>query len=58
MAEISYDSHTFSPTFSDPKLYKKYPNTEHIHFYGFYIGNFPDLSLDDVDFICDVLNSA
>ena len=36
----------------------KYPVTEHIHFYGFYIGNFPDLSLADVDFICDVLNSA
>lgn len=46
------------PYLSEPKLYKKYPNTEHIHFYGFYIGNFPDLSLADVDFICDVLNSA
>ena len=46
------------PYLSDPKSYKNYPNTEHIHFYGFYIGNFPDLSLADVDFICDVLNSA
>lgn len=38
--------------------YKDYPVTEHIHFFGFYIGNFPDLGLDDVKFICDVLNSA
>ena len=46
------------PYLSDPKLYQQFPNTEHVHFYGYYIGNFPDLSLDDVDFICDVLNKA
>ena len=42
----------------DPCLYEQYPNTEHVHFYGYYIGNFPDLSIEDVDFICDVLNHA
>jgi len=41
-----------------PDEYKKYPVTEHVHFYGYYIGNFPELKLDDVDFICDVLNNA
>ena len=46
------------PFLSEPELYKKYPNTEHIHFYGYYIGNFPELSLSDVDFICEVLNKA
>ena len=34
-----------------------FPEVEHVHFYGFYIGNFPDLSFDEVDAICDVLNS-
>lgn len=35
-----------------------YPETEHIHFYGFYIGNFPDLSNQEIDEICNVLNAA
>ena len=43
---------------SSPKEYKNFPVTEHVHFYGFYIGNFPELPLEDVDFICDVLNAA
>ncbi len=42
----------------DPKCYRNFPATDHIHFYGYYIGNFPDLGLEDVDFICDVLNNA
>ena len=36
----------------------KFPNTEHIHFYGFYIGNFPDLTNDEIDEICAIINSA
>ena len=36
----------------------KFPNTEHIHFYGFYIGNFPDLTNVEIDEICAVINSA
>jgi len=36
--------------------YKNYPVTEHVHFYGFYLGNFPDLSDDEVDEICDIVN--
>jgi CDP-6-deoxy-D-xylo-4-hexulose-3-dehydrase len=35
-----------------------YPETEHVHFYGFYIGNFPDLSNQEIDEICNVLNTA
>ena len=35
-----------------------FPETEHIHFYGFYIGNFPDLSNQEIDEICNVLNTA
>jgi len=33
-----------------------YPNTEHIHFFGMYIGNYPELSFQDIDFITDKLN--
>lgn len=38
--------------------HKLFPNTEHVHFYGFYIGNFPDLIIAEIDQICDVINSA
>ena len=33
-----------------------FPNVEHVHFYGFYIGNFPDLKKDEVSEICNILN--
>jgi CDP-6-deoxy-D-xylo-4-hexulose-3-dehydrase len=36
----------------------QFPEVEHIHFYGFYIGNFPDLRDDEVDEICAILNSV
>lgn len=36
----------------------KFPNAEHIHFYSFYIGNFPTLRNEEIDEICAVLNSA
>ena len=39
------------------KHYLDFPNVEHVHFYGFYIGNFPDLKLNEVDGICKILNS-
>jgi CDP-6-deoxy-D-xylo-4-hexulose-3-dehydrase len=38
--------------------YKNFPETEHIHFYGFYIGNFPDLKNEEIDDICCILNSV
>ncbi len=34
----------------------KYPNLEHVHFYGFYIGNFPDLSSEYILELCRLLN--
>ena len=33
-----------------------YKNVEHIHFYGYYIGNFPDLKKSKIKRICNVLN--
>jgi len=38
--------------------HRNFPQVEHVHFYGFYIGNFPDLRDDEVDEICAILNSA
>ena len=35
-----------------------FPETEHVHFYGFYIGNFPDLTNEEVDEICAIINSV
>lgn len=39
-------------------LHKEFPETDHIHFYGFYIGNFPDLRNEEIDQICAILNSV
>ncbi len=36
--------------------YKKFPNTEHIHFFGMYIGNYPDLKISDIDYIVEKIN--
>ena len=38
--------------------HRNFPVTEHVHFYGFYIGNFPDLRETEVDEICAILNSV
>ena len=37
---------------------KKFKNTEHIHFYGLYIGNYPELKKKDLNFIINLLNSV
>ncbi|MEY3289556.1 MAG: hypothetical protein RLZZ419_1798 [Pseudomonadota bacterium] len=36
----------------------EFSETEHVHFYGFYIGNFPDLRNEEVDELCAIINSA
>jgi CDP-6-deoxy-D-xylo-4-hexulose-3-dehydrase len=38
--------------------HRDFPETEHIHFYGFYLGNFPDLRDEEIDAICTILNAA
>jgi CDP-6-deoxy-D-xylo-4-hexulose-3-dehydrase len=40
----------------DEKEYRKYPNVEHVHFYGFYIGNYPSLEKEKIIRLCGVLN--
>jgi CDP-6-deoxy-D-xylo-4-hexulose-3-dehydrase len=36
--------------------HKKYPRTDHVHFFGCYIGNYPTLSRDKILRLCDLLN--
>jgi len=36
--------------------YEKYPEVEHIHFYGYYIGNYPDLDEQKILDLCSLLN--
>jgi len=35
---------------------EKYPEIEHIHFYGYYIGNYPDLEEERILNLCNLLN--
>ena len=39
-----------------PDEYSRYPCTDHIHFFGFYIGNFPDLPQERIQGLCSLLN--
>lgn len=38
--------------------HRKYPHVDHVHFHGFYIGNFPDLEQTTVRRLCDILNDC
>jgi CDP-6-deoxy-D-xylo-4-hexulose-3-dehydrase len=35
---------------------RDYPEAEHVHFYGLYVGNIPDLEPEKVDILCAALN--
>ncbi|MFQ6030356.1 MAG: DegT/DnrJ/EryC1/StrS family aminotransferase [Dehalococcoidia bacterium] len=36
--------------------YKNYPNVDHVHFYGYYIGNYPSLEQSKILGLCALLN--
>jgi CDP-6-deoxy-D-xylo-4-hexulose-3-dehydrase len=38
--------------------YKKHPVTDHVHFYGMYIGNYPDLEKEKIESLCEILNAV
>lgn len=38
------------------KEYEKYPEVEHVHFYGYYIGNYPDLEEWKILKLCELMN--
>ena len=37
--------------------YKNFKNVEHVHFFGYYIGNYPSLNTKKIKKICTILNS-
>ena len=37
---------------------KKLPNTDHIHFYGLYLGNYPSLSSESIIYLTNIINSS
>ncbi|HEY5316084.1 MAG TPA: DegT/DnrJ/EryC1/StrS aminotransferase family protein [Pirellulales bacterium] len=37
--------------------WRHYPQTDHVHFYGFYIGNYPTLEREKIVELCSMLNS-
>ena len=39
-------------------VFMDFPEVEHIHFFGFYIGNFPSLEEEEVLMLCNKLNSV
>ena len=39
-----------------PGEFKKYPKVNHVHFFGAYIGNYPELKTDRVKALCGLLN--
>jgi CDP-4-dehydro-6-deoxyglucose reductase, E1 len=42
-----------------PKIIpENYPEVEHIHFFGYYIGNYPTLSTERILKLCKILNSV
>ncbi len=40
-----------------PDEYKKYPKVNHVHFFGAYIGNYPELETGRIKALCELLNS-
>ncbi len=40
------------------KEWEKYPETEHVHFFGYYIGNYPNLQQQKILSLCNLLNKV
>ena len=39
-----------------PEELRRFPRVDHVHFHGFYIGNYPELEKERILWLCDVLN--
>ena len=37
---------------------EKYPNVNHVHFFGWYIGNYPELPREKIGALCNLLNAV
>ncbi|MBY0231913.1 MAG: DegT/DnrJ/EryC1/StrS family aminotransferase, partial [Gemmataceae bacterium] len=41
----------------DAQAWKEFPNADHVHFNGWYIGNYPALERGRIVWLCDLLNN-
>ena len=41
-----------------PDEFKKYPRVNHVHFFGAYIGNYPELGTERIQALCRLLNDV
>lgn len=41
-----------------PDDYQKFPKVDHVHFFGCYIGNYPELELEKIQALCRLLNAV
>jgi CDP-6-deoxy-D-xylo-4-hexulose-3-dehydrase len=41
----------------EPEIPSRFPRVDHVHFYGFYIGNYPELAPGSILGLCDMLNA-
>ena len=40
------------------KYWLEFPEVEHIHFYGFYLGNYPSLNENKILELCEIINAV
>ena len=43
--------------FSEEEILRRFPRVDHVHFHGFYIGNYPELAQSSILGLCDMLNA-
>ena len=55
---VNYISLAIGSVLFKKDYYKKFKNTEHVHFFCMYIGNYPDLSQKDIRYICKIINNS
>jgi CDP-6-deoxy-D-xylo-4-hexulose-3-dehydrase len=41
-----------------PEAWRDYPRADHVHFFGFYIGNYPSLQRERIVQLCELLNET
>ncbi|MCR9203897.1 MAG: hypothetical protein NXH75_04925, partial [Halobacteriovoraceae bacterium] len=47
----------FMRNYFGKEVFNDFPTTDHIHFFGYYIGNFPQLEKEKILNLCKILNS-
>ncbi|KGF93977.1 MULTISPECIES: DegT/DnrJ/EryC1/StrS family aminotransferase [Prochlorococcus] len=43
---------------SEDQIKNLFPITDHVHFYGMYIGNFPDLDNNEISWLANIINNV